>query len=82
MYCNTLVDRITSGHPKTAEDRAHLDALIGGHDELVSVGEPFGLWAIEKKGEITDLIPEGHHGIDVVLTDDISHYKKQKESLA
>lgn len=78
VYCNTLVDRIVSGHPKTAEDSAHLDALIGEHDELVSVGEPFGLWAIEKKGKVADLLPEGHHGIDVVLTNDIPHYKKQK----
>ncbi|HBJ18717.1 MAG TPA: tagaturonate reductase [Clostridiales bacterium] len=78
VYCNTLVDRIVSGHPKTPEECAHLDALIGEHDELASVGEPFGLWAIEKKGKIADLIPEGHHGIDVILTNDIAHYKKQK----
>lgn len=78
VYCNTLVDRIVSGHPKTEEDRAHLEALVGAADGLLSVGEPFGLWAVENKGEIASLIPEGHHGIDVVLTDDIAYYKKRK----
>lgn len=78
IYCNTLVDRIVSGYPKTEADIAHLDALVGEHDALLSVGEPFGLWAVEKKGEIEALIPAGHHGIDVVLTDDIPCYKKQK----
>ena len=78
IYCNTLVDRIVSGHPKTPEDRAHLNALTGDEDLLVSVGEPFGLWAIEDKGNIRDYIKEGFHGIDVVLTKNITHYKKQK----
>ena len=78
IYCNTLVDRIVSGHPKTPEDRAHLNALTKDEDLLVSVGEPFGLWAIEDKGNIRDYIKEGFHGIDVVLTKNITHYKKQK----
>ena len=78
VYCNTLVDRIVSGHPKTPEDRAHLNALTKDEDLLVSVGEPFGLWAIEDKGNIRDYIKEGFHGIDVVLTKNITHYKKQK----
>lgn len=78
IYCNTLVDRIVSGHPKTPEQREHLNALTGNEDLLVSVGEPFGLWAIEDKGNIRDYIKEGFHGIDVVLTKNITHYKKQK----
>ncbi len=77
-YCNTLVDRIVSGHPRDAATAAHLRALIGKEDALCSIGEPFGLWAVENKGNIARYIQEGHHNIDVVLTDDIGYYKKRK----
>ena len=78
FYCNTLVDRIVSGYPRDEETKAHLEALIGEKDELVSVGEPFGLWAVEKKGDIAKYIHEGMHNIEVVLTTDIKYYKKRK----
>lgn len=78
FYCNTLVDRIVSGYPRGEETKAHLEALIGAKDELVSIGEPFGLWAVEKKGNIEKYIKEGVHNIEVVLTNDIGYYKKRK----
>ena len=77
-YCNTLVDRIVSGYPRDEETKKHLEELIGEKDELVSVGEPFGLWAVEKKGDIAKYIQEGVHNIEVVLTNDIGYYKKRK----
>ncbi len=77
-YCNTLVDRIVSGHPKTDAERQHLEEVLGEKDLLVSVGEPFGLWAVEKKGEIEKYIKEGVHNIEVVLTTNIKYYKKRK----
>ncbi len=77
-YCNTLVDRIVSGHPKTQEDIDGIKELIGEEDKLVSIGEPFGLWAVEKKGNISDYIKDGVHNIEVVLTEDIKYYKKRK----
>ena len=78
FYCNTLVDRIVSGYPRDEETTAHLEELIGGKDELMSIGEPFGLWAVEKKGDIDKYIKEGVHNIEVVLTNDIGYYKKRK----
>ena len=78
FYCNTLVDRIVSGYPRDEETRAHLETLIGKKDELVSVGEPFGLWAVEKKGNIAKYVKEGVHNIEVVLTENIGYYKKRK----
>ncbi len=77
-YCNTLVDRIVSGYPRDEETRAQLTALIGEEDALMSVAEPFGLWAVQKKGNIADFIKEGVHNIEVVLTEDIGYYKKRK----
>ena len=78
FYCNTLVDRIVSGYPRDEETKEHLETLIGEKDELMSIGEPFGLWAVEKKGNIADYIKEGVHNIEVVLTNDIGYYKKRK----
>ena len=78
FYCNTLVDRIVSGYPRDEETKAHLEELIGEKDELMSIGEPFGLWAVEKKGDIAKYIKEGVHNIEVVLTNDIGYYKKRK----
>ncbi len=78
FYCNTLVDRIVSGYPRDEETKKHLTELIGEEDNLVSVGEPFGLWAVEKKGDIAKYVKEGKHNIEVVLTTDIPYYKKRK----
>ena len=78
FFCNTLVDRIVSGYPRDEETKKRLTELIGKTDELMSVGEPFGLWAVEDKGNVREYIKEGRHGIDVVLTKDIKYYKKRK----
>lgn len=78
VYSNTLVDRIVSGYPKDAATKEHLTKLIGEEDELMSIGEPFGLWVIENKGEISELIKDGTHNIDIILADDITYYKKRK----
>ena len=78
FYCNTLVDRIVSGYPADEETKTRLEKLIGGEDGLMSVGEPFGLWAIEKKGNVEKYVKEGVHNIEVILTNDIGYYKKRK----
>lgn len=78
FYCNTLVDRIVSGYPKDEKTLNHLFSIIGKNDELVSVGEPFGLWAIENKGEISKYVKQGAYNIEVVLTENIGYYKKRK----
>ncbi len=78
FYCNTLVDRIVSGYPKTPEDIAYLENKLGESDKLLSIGEPFGLWAVEKKGDIAKYVKDGKHNIEVVLTENIKYYKKRK----
>lgn len=78
LYCNTLVDRIVSGRPRDEETLARLEKLLGGGDKLLSVGEPFGLWAIEDKGNVSEYIKAGVHNIEVVLASDITYYKKRK----
>lgn len=78
FYCNTLVDRIVSGYPRDNATKERLTSLIGEVDNLMSVGEPFGLWAVEDKGEISKYVKDGVHNIEVVLTKDIKYYKKRK----
>ena len=77
-YCNTLVDRIVSGYPRDEEKRNALYKKLGYQDELISIGEPFGLWVIQNKGEIKNILKDGHHNIDVIFADDIAYYKKRK----
>lgn len=77
-YCNTLVDRIVSGFPRDEQTKSHLFQLVKREDQLLTIGEPFGLWAVENKGEISKYIKEGIHNIEVVLTNDIAYYKKRK----
>ena len=72
------MDRIVSGYPREEETRRHLENLVGQEDSLLAVGEPFGLWVIERKGDIAQYIPQGTHQIDVVLAEDISYYKRRK----
>ena len=76
FYCNTLVDRIVSGYPKNEEER--FATLLNEKDELLTVGEPFGLWVIENKGNIAKYMREGKHGTEIILADDIKFYKKRK----
>lgn len=77
-YCSTLVDRIVSGHPKDIQTENHLNDLIGENDPLCSIGEPFGLWVVEDKGNVSELIPSGEHDINVVISKDVPVYKKRK----
>lgn len=78
FYCNSLVDRVVSGYPKDETLKDHLWSLIKEKDELVSVGEPFGLWVIERKDGLDKYIFEGDHNVNVILADNISYYKKRK----
>ena len=78
FYCNTLVDRIVSGYPRDEQTKNHLTEIIGYEDSLVTIGEPFGLWVVEKKGDIAKYVKDGVHNVEVILADDITYYKKRK----
>ena len=46
QFCSSLVDRITTGPPPPAQ-RAVLERSLGYTDALLTVTEPYSLWAIE-----------------------------------
>jgi len=77
IFCNTLVDRIVSGYPKSEEEAIWQD--FGYRDELMVTGEPFGFWAIGSE-EIEQVKKELHlkSGVEIVMAEDIEPYKQRK----
>ena len=73
-FCNTLVDRIVTGYPRTeAED---ICRELGYTDKLIDTAEIFHLWVIQ--GHHEDELPFNKAGFHVVWTDDVTPYKKRK----
>lgn len=46
-FCSTLVDRIVPGRVKDPAEAARMEQANGYRDELIDVGEIFGVWNIE-----------------------------------
>ncbi|OIJ14686.1 altronate oxidoreductase [Anaerobacillus alkalilacustris] len=62
-FCSTLVDRIVTGYPRDAVEEFR--QLLGYEDNLITVGEPFHLWAIDAPQEIAEQIPFDKAGLNV-----------------
>lgn len=82
--CNTLVDRIVTGHPKQGQD--DLFERIGYIDSLLVQCEYYHFWAIEPPKHISfDQIetefPANHIGLNVLYTEDESIYHERKLTL-
>ncbi len=75
-FCSTLVDRIVTGYPRNNE-QAIWDEL-GYEDRLVVTAEPFALWVIESKKDLTDELPFVKAGLPVIYTDNQKPYKQRK----
>src|SRR2546429_5813832 len=77
-FCSSLVDRITTGSPPP-DARAALEAQLGYSDELLTVTEPYALWAVEGEPAALraafpiDVPPEA-----VVFASDIGLYRERK----
>src|SRR5690606_19949351 len=54
-FCNTLVDRIVAGRPAESEQAA-LWQQLGYRDALLTLAEPYGLWAIEGDESVRERI--------------------------
>lgn len=76
-FCNTLVDRIVTGFPQ-GEGAEELLAELPYRDELVTVGEPFHLWAIEADERLRQHWPFEQIGLNVAYVSDITPYRMQK----
>lgn len=75
-FCSSLVDRITTA--PSPETRARLAAQLGYSDGLLTITEPYSLWAIAADpAELSDVFSIGSEP-GVVVTPDISFYSQRK----
>jgi tagaturonate reductase len=76
-FCSSLVDRIVPGRPDpSGKDR--LEEHWGYTDELMSVCEPYRLWAIEGDQSVRELLSFCRTDEGVVITPDITKFKELK----
>ena len=76
IFCSTLVDRIVTGYPRG--EVAAICEELGYEDNLVDVGEQFGLWVIESDKDISRELPLDKAGLPVVFTHNQKPYRERK----
>lgn len=76
VFCSTLVDRIVPGYPRA--DAAAICEELGYQDDLLDVGEVFGLWVIEGPEWLKKELPFAEAGLPVIICDDHKPYKQRK----
>ena len=77
-FCSTLVDRIVPGRIKDPAEAAKLEEENGYHDELIDVGEIFGVWNIEGPAWLEEKLPFKKAGLNCPVVPDVTPYKKRK----
>ncbi|MDD3368203.1 MAG: tagaturonate reductase [Lachnospiraceae bacterium] len=77
-FCSTLVDRIVPGRIKDAKEVEELEKVNGYHDELIDVGECFGVWIIEGPEGLEDKLPFKKAGLNVEVVPNVTPYKHRK----
>ena len=77
-FCSTLVDRIVPGRIRDAAEVARLEEANGYHDELIDVGEVFGVWNIEGPAWLEEKLPFQKAGLNCPVVPDVTPYKKRK----
>lgn len=72
-FCNSLVDRIVPGKPADTEKLG-----LSYQDELLTMAEPFRLWAIEGDEEVKRRLSFAGADPGMVITPNIERYKELK----
>lgn len=78
VFCSTLVDRIVPGRIRDSQEVARLNEANGYEDEIIDVGEIFGVWIIEGPAGLEDKLPFKKAGLPVHVVPDVTPYKKRK----
>ena len=78
LFCSTLVDRIVPGRIRDEKEVAELETLHGYKDNLLDVGEVFGVWYIEGPAWLEEKLPFKKAGVNVHVVPDVAPYKKRK----
>ena len=77
-FCSTLVDRIVPGRVKDPAEVERMERENGYHDELIDVGEIFGVWNIEGPAWLEEKLPFKRAGVNCPVAPDVTPYKKRK----
>ena len=77
-FCSTLVDRIVPGRVRDAAEAARMEQENGYHDDLMDVGEVFGVWNIEGPAWLEEKLPFKAAGLNCPVVPDVTPYKKRK----
>ncbi|MFC2085964.1 tagaturonate reductase [Bacteroidota bacterium] len=77
VFCNTLVDRIVTGTPSES-DLAAFRSRLGYDDPMVTVTEPYRLWAIEGDDNLRDRLKFPRVDPGIIVTDDIGPFRERK----
>ena len=78
IFCSTLVDRIVPGRIRDEVEVKKLEEENGYRDELMDVGEIFGVWIIEGPKSLEDRLPFKKAGLNVHVVPDVMPYKHRK----
>lgn len=79
-FCNSLVDRIVPGKPDEAT-LAQLEQELGYTDHLLSMAEPYRLWAIEGDDKVKETLEFAKVDAGVIIAKDIEIYRELKVRL-
>ncbi len=71
IFCNTLVDRIVTGHPTENLDLPY-------EDKMANTSELFHLWVIEGPASVQEELPFDRAGLHVVWTNQLERYRTRK----
>lgn len=77
-FCSTLVDRIVPGRVRDPEMLAQMQQENGYIDDLIDVGEVFGVWNIEGPAWLEAQLPFKAAGVNCPVVPDVTPYKKRK----
>ena len=71
-FCSTLVDRIVPGRIRDPQEMAAIEEANGYHDQVLDVGEVFGVWVIEGPAWLEDKLPFKKAGVNVMVVPDVT----------
>ena len=74
--CDTLVDRIVTGYPKS--EATSLCEELGYDDRMIDTGEVFGAWVIEGPKSLALELPFEQAGLPIQIVEDHAPYKQRK----
>lgn len=80
VFCNSLVDRIVPGKPDAGTLQS-LEEELGYTDHLLSIAEPYRLWAIEGDAKVAETLSFAKVDEGVIIAEDIEIYRELKVRL-